>query len=46
MELGDSAKGIGVLVLSEVRKAMFERARSRDRDSGHFVARRIDERNN
>jgi hypothetical protein len=42
------AKGIGVLVLNEVRRSMFEKAqRSRDRDSsGRFVARRTGERRN
>jgi hypothetical protein len=47
-ELGDGAKGIGVLVLNEVRRSMFEQAqRSRDRDSsGRFLARRTGEGNN
>jgi hypothetical protein len=47
-ELGDGAKGIGVLVLNEVRRSMFEQAqRSRDRDSsGRFVVRRTGKRNN
>jgi hypothetical protein len=47
-ELGVGAKGIGVLVLNEVCRSMFEQAqRSRDRDSSrHFLARRTGEGNN